>query len=55
MTHTPGIGNFSAEMPKIGNFLVVLAVLSNQNTSYIYLNLAVASPLHDVIYETVQC
>ena len=28
VTHTPGIGNFSAKMTKIGNFLVLLAVLS---------------------------
>ena len=42
MTNTPGIGNFSAKMPKIGKFLVLLAILSNhKKTSYIYLNLAV--------------
>ena len=29
MTHTPGIGNFSAKMPKIGIFEVLLALLSN--------------------------
>ena len=29
MTHTPGIGNFSVIMPKIGNILVLLAILSN--------------------------
>ena len=29
MTHTPGIGNFNAKIPKIGIFLVLLAILSN--------------------------
>ena len=28
MTHTPGIGNFSALTPQIGNFLVSFAILS---------------------------
>ena len=42
MTHTPGIGNFSVEMPKIGNFLVLLALLLNHIIHHIiYLNLAV--------------
>ena len=58
MTHTPGIVNFSAKMPKIGNFLVLLAV---QIIKYIiYLSeLAVALNYnhHCMIYscETVQC
>ena len=38
MTHTPVIGNFSAKMPKIGNFFSAQNI---KNTSYIYLNLAV--------------
>ena len=38
MTHTPGIGNLSAETPKIGNFLASLIILSNHkkmSTSYL--------------------
>ena len=30
MTHLPGIRNFSVAMSKIGNFLVLLALLSNK-------------------------
>ena len=37
MTHTPGIGNFSAKMPKIGNFLVLLAILSNHKIHHIFI------------------
>ena len=40
MTHTPGIGNFSALTPKIGKFSVLLAILSNHKIHCIYLNLA---------------
>ena len=59
MTHTPGIGNFSMKMPKMGNFLELLAVLSNQKF-IIYLSefscrVNLQSPLHDVLYETMQC
>ena len=41
MTHTPGIGNFRALTPKIGNFLVFLVILSNHKIHHIYLTLAV--------------
>ena len=37
MTHTPGIGNFNAKIPKIGNFLVLLAILSNHNIHHIFI------------------
>ena len=43
MTHTPGIGNFSAQTPQIGNFLVSFAIVSNHKIHHIYLNLAVLS------------
>ena len=41
MTHTPGIWNFSAKTPKIANFLVLLAILSNHKTHHISSELAV--------------
>ena len=41
MTHTPGIGNFSAKTPKIAIFLVLLDILSNHKIHHIYLILAV--------------
>ena len=42
MTHTPGIGNFSAKMPKIGIFFSAFnCIVKSLNTSYIYLNLGV--------------
>ena len=41
MTHTPGIGNFSAKTPKTAIFLVLLAILSNHKLHHIYLNLDV--------------
>ena len=37
MTCTPGIGNFSVKMPKIGKFLVLLAVLSNHKIHHIFI------------------
>ena len=37
MTHTPGIGNFSVKMPKNGNFLVLLAVLSNHKIHHTFI------------------
>ena len=40
MTHTHGIGNFSAKTIKL-RFLVLLAILSNHKIHHIYLNLAV--------------
>ena len=58
MTITPGIGNFSAKMPKIGNFFALLALLSNQkNTSNINLNLAVVLTYnpHCMMYYMRQC
>ena len=34
MTHTPGIGNFSAKMPKIGNFFSAFSyIVKSNNTS----------------------
>ena len=58
MTHTPGFGNFSVKMSKIGIFLILLAILSIIK-HIIYLSefscSVNLSPLHDVLYETVQC
>ena len=60
MTHTPGIGNFSEKCQKLGIFLVILAILSNHKIHCIYLSefscgVNLYTPLHDVLYETVQC
>ena len=41
MTHTPGIGNFSAKTSKIAIFLALLAIVSNHKIHHIYLNLVV--------------
>ena len=37
MTCTPGIGNLSVKMQKIGKFLVLLVVLSNHKIHHIFI------------------